>query len=139
MTGPAGIYRDVMAADAFPDDDGGEVRVEPGHGIFVTLASAARSATYFPNPEAVDPRRPLDSYLYYGCEPHMRLVRDVSQLALVELARAVFGKKGLRRVAGPQGELKSIKGPVGSVVYMTEDWGGVRPFPTAMKVVWEGQ
>ncbi|PNY27468.1 Linoleate 10R-lipoxygenase [Tolypocladium capitatum] len=138
MAGPSGIYREVAAADAFTEDDGREVNVQPGDRVFVSFASAARDGAHFTNPDTIDPRRPLDSYINYGAEPHMRLGREVSQVALVELFRALFRKKGLRRVSGPQGELKRIPGPGGYSVFMTEDWGGAWPFPASMKVIWDG-
>lgn len=139
MAGPPGIYRQAVAADAFTEGDGREVKVQPGDRVFVSFASAARDGEHFANPDTIDPRRPLDSYINYGAEPHMRLGREVSQVALVELFRALFRKKGLRRVPGPQGELKKVPGPGGYSVFMTEDWGGVWPFPTAMKVLWDGE
>ena len=138
MAGPSGIYRQATAVDAFTEDDGREVKVQPGDRIFVSFASAARDEN-LRNPDTIDPRRPLDSYINYGAEPHMRLGRDVSEVALVELFRALFRKKGLRRVPGPQGELKRVPGPGDYSVFMTEDWGGLWPFPTAMKVVWDGE
>lgn len=69
--------------------------------------------------------------------PGGRVADDVGRAALVKLFRDVFRRKGLRRAAGPQGELKRVPGPAGTSVYMSEDWGGVAPFPTAMKVVWD--
>ena len=139
MAGPSGVYRQAVAADAFTEDNGHEVRIQPGDRVFVSLASAARDGKMLRNPDEIDPRRPLDSYINYGAEPHVHFEREVGEVALVELFRALFRKKGLRRVLGPQGELKKIPGPGGYGVFMTEDWGGVWPFATAMKVMWDGE
>ncbi|KYK60784.1 heme peroxidase [Drechmeria coniospora] len=139
LSGPASIYRKAVAAETVAVEDSRHVRFEPGQHVFVSPSSSARSASHFPNPDGVDPRRPLETYLHYGAEPYRRLAEDAGRVALVELTRAVFKKKGLRRVAGPQGELKSIEGQIGDRLYMTEDWGGVWPFPTAMKVSWDDE
>lgn len=141
LAGPPGVYRDAVAADAFADDDGCEVSVLEGDRVFVTLAAsgAARDERHFADADAVNPRRPLDAYAYHGAAPHSCLGRDVSHVALVELFRALFRKKGLRRVPGPQGMLKRVQDANGYGVYMTEDWGGMWPYPAAMKVTWDGE
>jgi cytochrome P450 len=137
MAGTFGLYREATTADVIQEDDGREVPVKAGDRVFVSFVSAAKDPSIFPNPEEVDPRRPLDSYIHYGVGPHACLGRDISQVALTELFRALFRKKGLRRVAGAQGELKKVPRPGGFFVYMTEDWGSIWPFPTSMKVTWD--
>ncbi|KAH7322623.1 heme peroxidase [Stachybotrys elegans] len=139
MAGTFGLYREAAAADVIPEDDGRQVPVNAGDRIFVSFVSAAKDPVHFPNPESVDPRRPLESYIHYGAGPHTCLGRDVSQVAITELFRAVFRKKGLRRMVGPQGELKKVPRPGNFYVYMTEDWGSMWPFPTSMKVTWDGE
>ncbi|KAK7432233.1 hypothetical protein QQZ08_001178 [Neonectria magnoliae] len=139
MAGTFGLYRQATTADVIPEDDGRKVSVQAGDKVFVSFVSAAQDPTHFPNPEAVDPRRPLDSYIHYGLGAHTCLGREVSQTALTELFRALFRKTGLRRAAGPQGELKKVARPGGFYVYMTEEWGSLWPFPTSMKVTWDGE
>lgn len=85
----------------------------------------------------MNPRRPLDKYIHYGVGPHACLGREASQTALVELFRALFAKKNLRRMPGPQGELKKVPRPGGFFVYMREDWSSLWPFPCSMKVMWD--
>jgi hypothetical protein len=82
----------------------------------------------------VNPRRPLDKYIHFG---GAYLGREISHVALAELFRAVFRRKNVRRVAGPQGELKKVARPGGDCVYMREDWGALTPFPVTMKVAWD--
>ncbi|CZS85543.1 unnamed protein product [Fusarium graminearum] len=137
MAGTFGLYREATTADVIQEDDGREVPVKAGDRVFVSFVTAAKDPNIFPDPEVVDPRRPLDSYIHYGVGPHACLGRDISQVALTELFRALFRKKGLRRVAGAQGELKKVPRPGGFFVYMTEDWGSIWPFPTSMKVTWD--
>jgi cytochrome P450 len=137
MAGTFGLYRQVASADVIREDDGREVRVEAGDRVFVSFVSAAQQEAYFPDAKTINPRRPLDSYIHYGVGPHECLGRAISQVAVVELFRALFKRKGVRRVPGALGELKKIPRPGGFYIYMTEDWGGVSPFPTSMKITWD--
>lgn len=139
LTGPMGLNRYATSADTIIEDDGRRVNVDQGGRIFVSLAAAARDPAHFPNPDKVDPRRPLDAYIYHGAGSDTGLGKEVGQIALVELFRALFSKRGLKRVAGPQGQLKKVPQPDGSTAFMTEDWGSFWPFPTTMKVTWDGE
>jgi hypothetical protein len=137
MAGTFGLYRRAESDDVILEDDGRQVPVKAGDRVFVSFVSAAKDPKHFPEPEKIDPRRPLDSYIHYGAGPHTCLGREVSQVALTELFRAVFRKKGLRGAAGPGGQLKKVPRPGNFFVYLTEDWGSIWPFPTTMKVTWD--
>lgn len=139
MAGTFGLYRKAAADDIITEDDGTKVNVRAGDRVFVSFVSAAKDPAHFPDPERVDPSRPRDAYIHYGKGPHACLGRDVSEVALTELFRAVFRKKGLKRAAGPQGELKKVPRPGNFSVYLTEDWGTIFPFPTTMKVTWDAE
>lgn len=137
MAGTFGLYRKVAAADTITEDDGRKFNVKPGDSVFISFVSAAKDSNVFPDPDKVNPKRPLGTYIHYGAGPHECLGRDISQVALIELFRALFRKRNLRRVPGPQGELKKVPRPGGFFVYMTDDWGGLWPFPGSMKVMWD--
>jgi linoleate 10R-lipoxygenase len=140
LAGGFSLYREVTAADTIIEDDGTQVPVKPGDGILVVAgAEVSRDAVRFPDPDVVNPRRPVDAYIHYKSGPQAVLGTDISDVALIEMFRAVFRKKGLRRVTGPPGLLKKLPSSGGSTVYMTEDWGSVWPFPTTMKVTWDGE
>ncbi|KAF7543942.1 hypothetical protein G7Z17_g10338 [Cylindrodendrum hubeiense] len=137
MAGGLGLHREAVSADVIAEDDGRKVNIPAGGKVFVSFTAAAKDAAHFVNPDAVDPKRPLDAYTHSGLGGHTDLGREVSQIALTELFRAVFRKKGLKRAAGPQGEMKKVGQSDSTTVYMTEEWGSLWPFPTAMKVTWE--
>ncbi|CAK7563354.1 MAG: hypothetical protein SEPTF4163_001221 [Sporothrix epigloea] len=137
LAGTFGSYRLAASDDIIVEDDGRHVPVSAGDRVFVSFVSAARDPNHFPEPDIVNPRRPLDKYIHYGAGPHACLGRDISQVAIVELFRATFRRKNLRRVPGPQGELKKVPRPGGFFVYMLEDWSSYFPFPTTMKVMWD--
>lgn len=139
MAGTFGLYRKATSDDIITEDDGTKVSVKAGDRVFVSFVSAAKDPTHFPNPERVNPFRPRDAYIHYGAGPHACLGRDVSEVALTELFRAVFKKKNLRRAAGPQGELKKVPRPGGFFVYLNDNWSTITPFPTTMKVIWDAE
>ncbi|OAA65385.1 linoleate diol synthase [Niveomyces insectorum RCEF 264] len=137
LAGTFGSYRKAVVEDTIVEDDGRRVPVQPGDRVFVSFVSAARDPVHFPDPDTVNPRRPLESYIHYGAGPHACLGRDISQVALVELFRALFRRKNVRRVPGPQGQLKKVARPGGFFAYMNEDWSSYFPFPVTMKVMWD--
>lgn len=98
---------------------------------------AAKDPNHFPDPESVNPRRPLGSYIHFGLGSHACLGRDVAQTALTEMFRSVFRLKNVRRAPGPQGELKKVPRPGGFYVYMREDRGAYFPFPCTMKICYD--
>ena len=85
----------------------------------------------------MNPRRDPAKYIFHGAGPHACLGREISLVALVELFRAVFRRRNVRRVPGPQGTLKKVERPGGFFVYMSEDWGSFTPFPVSMKITWD--
>lgn len=139
LAGSSGLHRHASADDTIKEDDGRQIQVNAGDRVYVSFDSSGLDEDQFPNPSTVDPRRPIGDYICRGAGPHTFLDDEISQLALAELFRAVFRRKGLRRVAGPQGELKRATGADGSPVFMSEDWSAISPFPTSMKVTWDGE
>lgn len=135
LAGTFGSYRFATQADTIPSSP--PVTVKPGDKVFVSFVSAARDPVHFPNPDQVNPRRPLNSYIHYGTGPHACLGRDISQVALTEMFRALFRRKNVRRVDGPQGELKKVPREGGFWAYMREDWGSYWPFPVSMRIRWD--
>lgn len=137
MAGTFSLYRNVVTADTIENDEGQTISVQNGDTVFVSVSPQTRNGSGFPNPEKIDPKRPLDSYVQHGLGPELCLGREVSHTALIALFRAVFRKKNIRRVLGAQGELKTLIKPDGSHGFMSEDYGTVWPFPTSMKVMWD--
>lgn len=119
----------------------------------VSTASVANSATVFPSPGTLDPRRPVASYdaLLSFLPNTSFLGNEVANAGLLEMFRALFRRPNVQRVAGPQGELKKVvviekpyggadcedEGDEGVVEYLREDWGAKTPFPVTMKVRWD--
>jgi cytochrome P450 len=100
LSGAFGQYRQSTTTETISEDGGVQTPINAGDHVFVAFgAVAAKDPSRFPNPEAVDPRRPTDAYVHFGVGPHTWLGREVAHVALTELFRAVFGgMKGVRRV-----------------------------------------
>ena len=108
-------------------DDGRRVNIAKGARVHI-LSAALSSVDEFST------SRSAESYTFLGAGPHACLGREVCEIALTELFRAVFNKEGLGRVTGPLGSLKKVPGTDGAELYLSEDWGHTRPFPASMKV-----
>lgn len=92
----------------------------------------------FPEPEKVNLHRNLDSYIHYGMGPHSCLGYEASKVAMMTMLKTVAKLDGLRRTPGKQGEIKKVV-VKGFTMYMTADHSSYFPFPTTMKVQWDGE
>ncbi|MCJ1251085.1 hypothetical protein MMC30_008316 [Trapelia coarctata] len=138
LNGTFGSYRESTVTTTI-DDGGRPVEVKPGDKIFCSFVGANRDPKVFPNPNEVNPDRPLGSYIHYGVGPHRCLGEDASRVALTAMLKVVGRLQNLRRAPGPQGSMKKIPRPGGFYIYMTENHGSYFPFPTTMKVNWDGE
>ncbi|KAK6332263.1 hypothetical protein TWF696_002984 [Orbilia brochopaga] len=138
LSGTLGLYR---KADRVLDlTDGTKTySLKRGDVVFVNFVTASRDPDAFPDPLEVKLDRPEESYIHHGYGRHKCLGRDVDLIALTAMLK-VFGKLGdLRRTPGVQGTLKYVPRPGGSKVYLKEDWSSLWPFPTTMKVMFDGE
>lgn len=100
--------------------------------------SACKDPEVFPEPNKVNLNRDLSSYIHLGMGPHQCLGAGMTNIALTTMLKVVAKLENLRRAPGPQGQLKKIAGPGGITIYMSEDESRFSPFPTTMKVLWDG-
>ncbi|KAI1800009.1 heme peroxidase [Daldinia bambusicola] len=137
LSGTFGSYRRAMAGDTIMGNDGSKVSIRNGDRVFISSVAAAKDAEHFPDPDKVNPRRPLDAYIHFGLGPHVHFGRDAGQAGLTEMFRSVFKLKNVRRAPGAQGELKKVLQPGGFCMYMREDRGAYFPFPCTMKICYD--
>ncbi|VBB80807.1 Putative linoleate diol synthase with cytochrome P450 domain [Podospora comata] len=138
LSGSARSHLEATTAGTVTASNGTELHIQPGSKVTINSSTASRDAAYFPEPETVNPRRPLDKYIHFNAGPHAFLGKEISQIALTEMFRALFKRKNVRRAPGPQGELKKVPRADGNGVdYLREDWGALTPFPVTMKVMWD--
>ncbi|PGH27261.1 hypothetical protein AJ80_00971 [Polytolypa hystricis UAMH7299] len=138
MRSTVALYRDV-STNVTIDDNGNPVELKPGDRVVCNLISASMDPAVFPEPNQVKLNRDLDAYIHFGLGPHQCLGYGICTLALTTMLKTVGKLDNLRRAPGPQGHLKKVPGPGGLTLYMTEDYSSYFPFPTTMKVQWDGE
>jgi cytochrome P450 len=71
----------------------GDVQLEPGHAVLLSLAAANRDPSRFVDPEEFDPDRPVSRHLAFGHGSHFcpgsQLARSEGRIALRELFHAI--------------------------------------------------
>lgn len=82
--------------------------------------------------------RPESSYIHHGWGPHACLGRQITVTAMASQLRVLGRLRNLRRVPGPQGQLKYKVVNGAFRVYLKPDWSAYWPFPTTMKVMYDG-
>jgi len=138
MNGTFGSYRKV-AKETTIVDGSKQIHLKPGDNAFVSFVGIAHDEKVYPNPNVVDLNRPLDSYIFYGIGPHTCLGGDASRVALTAMLRTIGKLDNLRRAPGVAGSMKTVARDGGFYVYMDEFWSRYWPFPTGMKVQWDGE
>lgn len=93
----------------------------------------------FPEPHKVKLDRDMGMYAHFGFGPHQCIGMAICKLALTTMLKVVGRLDNLRRAPGPQGHLKRLAGLGGISKYMTADQKSFFPFPTTMKVQWDGE
>lgn len=95
--------------------------------------------TAFPDPEKVKLDRDMNLYAHFGFGPHKCLGLDLCKTGLSTMLKVIGRLDNLRRAPGAQGQLKKLSGPGGIAKYMNEDQSGFTPFPSTMKIQWDGE
>lgn len=101
--------------------------------------AASHDAKAFPDPEMVRLDRDLNQYIHFGFGPHQCLGLRVCKVALPTMLRVVGQLENLRRAPGDQGKLKKIPGMGGIAMYMDAEYSSFSPYPSTMKVQWDGE
>ena len=92
----------------------------------------------FEEPEKVKLDRNMDAYAHFGFGPHKCLGIGLCKTGLMTMLKVIGRLDNLRRTPGAQGKLHKLTGPGGIAKYMTPDDSGFSPFPTTMKIQWDG-
>ncbi|KAL8388136.1 hypothetical protein RB595_009431 [Gaeumannomyces hyphopodioides] len=123
-----------------------------GARVLVDLTTASHDPAAFPDPEEVRLDRPLESYVHFGLGPHRCAGEPISQIALSSVMKVLLQLDGLRRAAGPRGEIRSYpasqwpgqtgrppRDPAwsGLRTFTSADQSAFSPLATTMKINWE--
>jgi hypothetical protein len=105
----AGLYRKAAVDYLIPQGPGlPPVEVQVGDRIWSSLKNAHRNPLEFPNPDKVDPRRPVSAYNLNGCGFHGCPGTTYAVQTIAEVVRTVFSLPNLRRAPGPAGKSNYI-------------------------------
>lgn len=129
--------RDTTLDTTLEEDKDKFVQLQSGQRVLCDMQSAMRDPRVFPDPLTVDLNRDGALYTQYGFGPN-RCLDEMSRVALTTMLGVIAKLKNLRRAAGPQGSMKTVEGPSGGLLYMTADQASSSPFPSTMKVSWDG-
>ncbi|KIN02629.1 hypothetical protein OIDMADRAFT_52466 [Oidiodendron maius Zn] len=87
----------------------GPVEIRAGHTVLIATSSAAMDPVAFPNPEKLDPHRPLSSYTLLGHGLHYCFGARLIGCSLAATLKEVFKLKNIRRAAGRQGQFTIVE------------------------------
>ena len=135
-----GIPR-VAAKDVIiKDGHRGPIRVKAGQTVLVAISRAAMDPVAFPQPEIIDPHRPMSSYtILLGHGLHFCFGARLVAPALVSTMKEVFRLKNLRRAPGKPGHFCTVEHHIGDVnmkIYLDEH-SRESPIPTSLTVIYD--
>ncbi|KAI2792952.1 Linoleate 10R-lipoxygenase [Penicillium oxalicum] len=137
INGTFGEYREAKNPVILEENEE-VINVQPGNKIFASFIQANLDPSVFPEPNSVNLSRPLSSYIHQGQGPANGLGQETTKIALVSMLRVVARLPNLRRAPGAQGQLKRIPQKGGHYVYLRQDGTSYFPFPTTLKLHWDG-
>ncbi|KAL4872959.1 Psi-producing oxygenase A [Aspergillus spectabilis] len=129
----------VAAQPAIIEDNGKKITIKAGQAVMCNLVSASTDLSAFPDPYQVKLDRDMNLYAHFGFGAHKCLGVGLCKAGLTTMLKVVGRLDNLRRAPGGQGHLKKLSGPGGIAKYMTEDQSSFSPFPTTMKIQWDGE
>lgn len=123
LSGETGAFRfttkdttivDDTGLKNFPGSDNGKIthELKKGDKVMVNFKSASRDPRAFPNPDALDLTRPLDSYLMLGHGAHQCLGLPMTRVALTTMLKVIGRLDNLRTSpvdVGHKSEPHSVK------------------------------
>ncbi|GIZ39733.1 hypothetical protein CKM354_000310500 [Cercospora kikuchii] len=117
----------------------GPVHIRAEQTVLIGTSKASMDPEAFPNPEKLDPFRPLSSYILLGHGLHFCFGARLVGPALVATLKEVFKLKNLRRAPGRQGHLNEVVHEVAGVPmksYLDQN-SKESPIPTTMTLEYD--
>ncbi|KAJ1305567.1 hypothetical protein OPQ81_000567 [Rhizoctonia solani] len=134
------LARVATTQDKIPQgSDRPPISVEPGDRLFLSYRNAHLDPDLFPNPQAVDPRRPKDRYGIQAIGVHGCPGLGATEQCMAVILREIFQMKNIRRAPGVFGQLDGFDNNVlGTKIrrYIDEK-GGISSWPTSPVVVYD--
>jgi len=134
-----GLPRVATRDITIQDGSHGPVSIKKGHTVLIATSVAAMDPVQFPNPEKLDPHRPLKDYILLGDGLHYCFGARLVGCSLAATLREVFKLKNI----------KPGKGKAGNLVRVEEQFAGVKfrkyldanaaesPIPTTLTIEYD--
>ncbi|KAI5804623.1 heme peroxidase [Peziza echinospora] len=142
LSNSLGLIR-VVAPDgdtiSIKDGDKPAVTAKKGDRLFISFIAAGRDPKVFPSPNEVRLDRNIDDYITFGDGGHHAcLGKDITLAYARTILKTVAKLKNFRRTPGDEGRLKFLPKPGGIKLYLNPEWSDFSPYPTTMKVMFDG-
>ncbi|RDB16365.1 Psi-producing oxygenase A [Hypsizygus marmoreus] len=136
----SGLWRQAASDTEIPQGPGlPPIQVKAGDRIWSNFRNAHMNPIEFPNPAAVDPRRPASIYNLNGAGFHNCPGTTYAQQTIAEIVKVVFKLKNIRRAPGDAGKLvgfsEMIRGSEAQY-YVTRN-GAVSSWPGSLHLVYD--
>jgi len=135
-----GLYREAVVDATIPQGPGlPAMQIKKGDRIWGSFKNAHLNPLDFPDPTTVNPRRPLASYNLNGAGFHNCPGTTYAQLTIVEIVKAVFQLKGVRRAPGDAGRLHRFTEIINETEtdFYIQRNGSASPWPGSMHIVYD--
>lgn len=132
----------VAAQDiTIKDGQRGPIRIRANQLVLIATSRAAMDPVAFPNPEVIDPTRPISSYTLLGHGLHFCFGARMVGPALVSTLKEIFRLPGLRRAPGKQGTFTTLEHHVAGVnMRHYLDANAVEsPIPTNLTLIYDAE
>jgi len=117
----------------------GSIDIKAGHTVLVATSKAAMDPTAFPEPEKLNPHRPLEDYILLGKGLHFCFGSKLIGCALAAILKEVFKLKNVRKAPGKLGNFTFVEHDVGgiSVRYYLDSCSKESLIPTSLTIEYD--
>lgn len=130
----------VAAQDiTFRDGQRGPIQIKANQVVLIATSRAAMDPVAFPQPELIDPHRPISSYTLLGHGLHFCFGARLVAPSLVSTLKEVFRLKNLRRAPGKQGHFSTLEHHIAGVnmrIYLDSN-SRESPIPTTLTLLYD--
>ncbi|KAK5086243.1 hypothetical protein LTR70_000029 [Exophiala xenobiotica] len=134
-----GLPRVATQDITIKDGQRGPIRIKANQTVLIATSRAAMDPIAYPNPEIIDPHRPISSYTLLGHGLHFCFGARLVAPALVSTLKEVFRLRNLRRAPGKQGHFSTLGHSVAGVnmrVYLDAN-SRESPIPTTLTLIYD--
>jgi len=132
---PRVATRDVTVMDGVR----GPVHIKAGRMVLVAISKAAMDPIAFPEPEKLDPFRPISSYTLLGHGLHFCFGARLVGCSLAATLREVFKLKNIRRAPGKLGHFAITEDHIAGIkmTHYLDSASKESPIPTSLTLEYD--